>query len=51
MPRWVKVFWIILIVVVVLFFAFLFTKGPGGRGPENHMLGGPAGRAPASSVA
>lgn len=36
-PRWVKVFGIIALVVVLLFFILLFTKGPGGHGPGRHI--------------
>jgi len=36
-PRWVKVFGIIALVVVLLFVALLFTRGPGGHGPGRHM--------------
>jgi hypothetical protein len=35
-PRWVKVFGIITVVVVVLFLILMFTRGPGGRGPGGH---------------
>jgi hypothetical protein len=31
-PRWVKVFGIIALVVVLLFVILMFTRGPGGRG-------------------
>ena len=36
-PRWVKVFGIIALVVVLLFVALLFTRGLGGHGPGRHM--------------
>jgi hypothetical protein len=36
-PRWVKVFGIIALVVVLLFVIVLFTRGPGGHGPSRHM--------------
>jgi len=46
-PRWVKVFGIIALVVVVLFVILLFTRGPGGHGPGRHMpSGGSGGHAP-----
>jgi hypothetical protein len=32
-PRWVKVFGIIALVVVLLFVILMFTRGPGGHGP------------------
>jgi hypothetical protein len=32
-PRWVKVFGIIALVVVLLFVFLMFTRGPGGHGP------------------
>jgi len=35
-PRWVKVFGIIALVVVLLFVILLFTRGPGGHGPGRH---------------
>jgi len=38
-PRWVKVFGIIALVVVLLFVILLFTRGPGGgHGPSRHTL-------------
>ncbi|MBT2492898.1 hypothetical protein J7E96_31190 [Streptomyces sp. ISL-96] len=42
-PRWVKVFAIITVVVVVLFVILLLTKGPGGHGPSRHMSIGESG--------
>jgi hypothetical protein len=40
-PRWVKVFGIIALVVVLLFVVLMFTRGPGGRhGPGRHTLSG-----------
>ncbi len=36
-PRWVKVFGIIALVVVLLFVILLFTRGPGGHGPSRHI--------------
>ena len=38
-PRWVKVFGIIALVMVLLFILLMFTRGPGGRrhGPGLHM--------------
>jgi hypothetical protein len=42
-PRWVKVFGIIALVVVLLFVILMFTRGPGGRhGPGRHSPGGDA---------
>lgn len=41
-PRWVKVFGIIALVVVLLFLILMFTRGPGGRGehtPFRHFGG------------
>jgi len=35
-PRWVKVFGIIALVVVLLFVFLMFTRGPGGHGPGRH---------------
>lgn len=39
-PRWVKIFGIIALAVVLLFFILLFTKGLGGHGPGRHMSSG-----------
>ena len=36
-PRWVKVFGIIAVILVVLFLVLIFTRGPGGHGPRRHM--------------
>ena len=47
-PRWVKVFGIIALVVVLLFVILLFTRGPGGHGPGMH--GGGGGDSPPASV-
>jgi ABC-type transporter Mla subunit MlaD len=40
-PRWVKVFGVIALVVVLLFVILMFTRGPGGRGhtPSRHFGG------------
>jgi hypothetical protein len=40
-PRWVKVFGIIALVVVLLFVILMVTRGPGGRGhtPSRHFGG------------
>jgi hypothetical protein len=40
-PRWVKVFGIIALVVILLFVILMFTRGPGGRGhsPSRHFGG------------
>jgi hypothetical protein len=49
-PRWVKVFGIIGIVVVLLFVIMLLTD-PGRHGPGRHTRsGGPGGQKPPSSV-
>jgi hypothetical protein len=48
-PRWVKVFGIIVIVVVLLFVILLFTKGSHRPGPHA-SFGGPGGYAPSFSV-
>lgn len=46
-PRWVKVFGIIAIVVILLFFILMFTRGPGGHGPGRHTgFGGSGGYTP-----
>jgi hypothetical protein len=43
-PRWVKVFGIIALVVVLLFLVLMFARGPGGRhGPSRHMRSSDAG--------
>jgi hypothetical protein len=51
-PRWVKVFGIIALVVVLLFVILMFIRGPGGRhGPGRHMPSGDTGgQTPPSSV-
>jgi hypothetical protein len=51
-PRWVKVFGIIALVVVLLFLILMFARGPGGRhGPSRHIPSGGAGsQIPLSSV-
>jgi hypothetical protein len=36
-PRWVKVFWSIALVVVLLFVLMMLTGGPGRHGPGRHM--------------
>lgn len=41
-PRWVKVFGIIGLVVVLLVIILLFTRGPGGHGPGRHLSSGEA---------
>jgi ABC-type transporter Mla subunit MlaD len=49
-PRWVKVFGIIAIVVVLLFVILMFAGG-GTHGPGRHTLSGDlGGQAPPSSV-
>ena len=45
-PRWVKVFGIIALIVILLFVILLFTRGP-HRGPSHFGLGG---QIPPSSV-
>lgn len=35
-PRWVKIFGIIALVVVLLVLILLFTNAPGGHGPGRH---------------
>ena len=42
-PRWVKVFGIIALVVVLLFVILLLTRGPGGHGPNRHTSSGDTG--------
>jgi hypothetical protein len=51
-PRWVKVFGIIALVVVLLFVILMFTRGPGGRhGPGRHTPSGDTGgQTPPSGV-
>lgn len=50
-PRWVKVFGIIALVVVLLFVVLMFTRGPGGHGPVRHIPSGdPGGHTRRSSV-
>jgi hypothetical protein len=49
MPRWVKVFGIIALIVVVLFVILLLTGGPGRHGPGRHT-GGLGGHTPAAAV-
>ena len=51
-PRWVKVFGVIALVVVVLFIVLMLTGRGGEHGPGRHGLSGDAGRpTPAASVA
>jgi hypothetical protein len=46
-PRWVKVFGIIALVVVLLIALHRLTQGPGGRGPWSHAPAGkPSGQQP-----
>jgi hypothetical protein len=43
-PRWVKIFGIVTVFVVLLFVILMFTRGPGGRGghtPFRHFGGEP----------
>lgn len=46
MPRWVKVFLIVVIVLVVLAVVALLTSrgGPGGHGPRRHLPSGLGGQ-------
>ena len=37
MPRWVKIFGIITVIVIALFLILMFVKGPGGHGPSRHF--------------
>ena len=39
-PRWVKVFGIIALVVVLLFVFVMFTPCPGGHSPGRHLTSG-----------
>jgi hypothetical protein len=48
-PRWVKVFGIVALVVVLLLVIVLLTRGPGGHGPSRHT-GGLGGHTPPASV-
>jgi hypothetical protein len=48
-PRWVKVFGIVALIVVVLF-VVLFVFGGGGHGPGRHSSSGLGGHAPLSGV-
>ena len=42
-PRWVKVFGIIALIVVLALVVLMFTRGPGGHGPARHFsLNGPS---------
>jgi hypothetical protein len=49
MPRWVKVFGLIVAVLVLLLVIVLLLAG-GSHGPRRHLSGGAAGNAPRSSV-
>ena len=53
MPRWVKVFGIITVLVIVTFLILMLTRGPGGHGPRRHMQLGECGlsRPPAAQPA
>jgi hypothetical protein len=42
-PRWVKVFGIIALAVLLLFVFLIFTRGPGGHGPARHVPPGDPG--------
>ena len=51
-PRWVKVFGIIALVVVLLFVILMFAHEPDGRhGPGRHMRSGNGGQTPHAIVA
>lgn len=39
-PRWVKVFGIVALIVLLLFLALLLTRGAGGHGPQRHFSSG-----------
>ena len=39
-PRWVKVFWSIALVVLLLFVLMMLTGGPGRHGPGRHTSPG-----------
>ena len=50
-PRWVKVFGIIAIGLVLLVVILLLTGGPGRHGPGRHMgPGGSSAQTPSSSI-
>lgn len=51
-PRWVKVFGIIALALVLLVGFIMLTGGGGGHGPSRHTPsgGGPGGQTPPSSV-
>ena len=36
-PRWVKVFGLIALMVILLFVILMLTRGPGGHGPGRHV--------------
>jgi hypothetical protein len=38
-PRWVKVFGMIALIVVLLFVILIFTRGPGAHTPFRHFGG------------
>ncbi len=51
-PRWVKVFGLVALAVILLFVILLLTKGPGGHGPSRHTSSSdPGGGTPLSSIA
>lgn len=50
MPRWVKVFAIIALVVGVLLVIILLTGGPGEHGPSRHQSSGLESVAPPGSI-
>ena len=49
-PRWVKVFGIIALVLVVLFAVLLLTGRGGNHGPGRHSSGGVGGHTPPASI-
>ena len=49
-PRWVKVFGIIAVIVVLLFVIMLLTGGAGRHGPGRHTGSGPGGHTAPSSA-
>ena len=50
-PRWVKVFGIIALILILLVVALMATGLGGGHGPGRHLPSGTGGHIPPSSVA
>lgn len=48
-PLWAKVFGIIFLVVVLVFFILLFTRGPHRGHSEHRLPGSPSGHTPGGS--